>query len=177
MGPAPNACCSAVSTHFWALFGTELFTVQPVAISVTVSVKQHSPDAVPPSWPTRSISTNPCTASSQSAQVLTGIWDFSKDPGFVWDPPRNTSFARSGASRRSIVAALIRISSAASSSARASSPSRRSSGTKTGNIGARRLPAGALRTAQHTTSASMTAGPYTESRAGRGIRAGRSSSA
>lgn len=89
----------------------------------------------------------------------TGIWDFSKEPGLVWDRPRSTSFPLSPASFRSIVAALIRISSAASSSLNTNSPSRRSMGTSTGNIGARRLPAGALNTAQHTTSASMICGP------------------
>src|SRR5664279_177718 len=73
-------------------------------MSVTVRVKQCSPDALPPSWPTRSISTNPGTASSQSAQVRIGICDFSSVPGLVWDRPRESSFARSGASWRSIVA-------------------------------------------------------------------------
>ena len=34
-------------------------TVQPVATSVMVNVKQNSPKGFPPSWPTRSISTNP----------------------------------------------------------------------------------------------------------------------
>lgn len=55
--------------------------------------------------------------------------------------------------------ALIRISSPASSSVRAISPSRHSNGTSTGSIGASRLPAGVLSTAQHTTSASITRGP------------------
>jgi hypothetical protein len=141
------------------LFGTDRLIVQPVAISVTVRVKQNCPEATPPSCPTRSISTNPGTASSQSAQVLTGIWDFSSDPGLVCDRPRSTSFARSGPSFRSIVAALIRISSTASASVRSSSPSRRSKGTSTGSIGASLLPAGARSTAQQTTSASITRGP------------------
>lgn len=57
--------------------------------------------------------------------------------------------------------ALIRISSPASSYVRAISPSRHSNGTSTstGSIGASRLPAGALSTAQHTTSASISRGP------------------
>jgi hypothetical protein len=29
---------NAATTHFWALFGTDRFSVQPVAMSVTVSV-------------------------------------------------------------------------------------------------------------------------------------------
>ena len=53
--------------------GTERFSVQPVAMSVTVSVNACGPAGLPPSWPTRSISTNPGRASSQSAQVRTGI--------------------------------------------------------------------------------------------------------
>lgn len=35
-GKRPSACCRAANTHFWALFGTERFTVHAVAISVTV---------------------------------------------------------------------------------------------------------------------------------------------
>ena len=69
-------------------------TVHPVAISVTVKVKQNSPEALPPSWPTRSISTNPGTASSQSAQVRTGIWDFNRLPGLVCERPRGIILAR-----------------------------------------------------------------------------------
>ena len=51
-------CSRASNTHFAALLRTDLFTVHPVAMSVTVRVKQCSPEALPPSWPTRSISTN-----------------------------------------------------------------------------------------------------------------------
>jgi hypothetical protein len=54
-------------------------------MSVTVSVKQNWPELFEPSWPTRSISTKPGTASSHSVQVRTGIWDFSSDPGLVWN--------------------------------------------------------------------------------------------
>ena len=64
---------SAARTHLAALLGTERFSVQPVAMSVTVSVNASWPAALPPSWETRSISTNPGWASSQSAQVRTGI--------------------------------------------------------------------------------------------------------
>jgi hypothetical protein len=46
------------------MFFTLRLMVQPVAMSVTVSVKQNSPDELPPSWPTRSISTNPGTFRS-----------------------------------------------------------------------------------------------------------------
>jgi len=66
-GNTRPTCMSASNTHFSALFLTDRFTVHPVAMSVTVRVKQCSPEALPPSWPTRSISTNPGTASSQSA--------------------------------------------------------------------------------------------------------------
>jgi hypothetical protein len=57
---------------------------------VIVKVKQNSPGLLPPSWPTKSISTNPGTASSQSAQVRTGIWDFNNGTGLgVRPPPRH----------------------------------------------------------------------------------------
>jgi hypothetical protein len=82
-------CMSASNTHLSALFRTDRFTVHPVAMSVTVRVKQNLPDAVPPSWPTRSISTNPGTASSYSAQIRMGRRDFSRVPSFVWDRPRH----------------------------------------------------------------------------------------
>ena len=51
----------AIASTTWiaALFATDRFTVHPVATSVTVRVKQNSPKLLPPSWPTRSISTNP----------------------------------------------------------------------------------------------------------------------
>jgi hypothetical protein len=74
------------------------------------------------------------------------------------------SFARSGLSRRSIVAALIRTSRAASVSVRSSSLSRRNNGTNTASIGASRFPAGARSTAQHSTRALVTAGPYVGAR-------------
>jgi hypothetical protein len=51
-------------THVAALLGTERFSVQPVAMSVTVSVNANWPAVLPPSWETRSISTNPGRASS-----------------------------------------------------------------------------------------------------------------
>jgi hypothetical protein len=97
----------------------------------------------------------PGTASSQSAHVRIGICDFSRLPGLVCERPRGIILARSPAGRRSIVAADIRISSAASSSVRSSSPSRRRIGTSTPSIGARRLPAGARNTAQHVINAAM----------------------
>ncbi|MDI3210993.1 hypothetical protein [Arthrobacter sp. AL12] len=78
-----------------------------------MSVKQNWPELLDPSWLTRSISTKPGAASSHWAQVRTGIWDFSSDPGLVWERPCGRSFARWPASRRSMVAALMRASSAA----------------------------------------------------------------
>jgi hypothetical protein len=41
-------CSSASKTHRWALLRTDRFTVHPVAISVTVKVKQNSPLLLPP---------------------------------------------------------------------------------------------------------------------------------
>jgi hypothetical protein len=82
---------------------------------------------------------------------------------------RPLSFNRdlAGASRRSIVAADIDISSAAVSSSMASSPNRRSTGTSSSSIGASRLPAGAFSTAQHFSSAPTTVAPYLGSRSAR----------
>ena len=40
---------NAAMTHLRALFGTDRFSVQPVAMSVTVSVYACSPIALPPS--------------------------------------------------------------------------------------------------------------------------------
>src|SRR5487761_1754277 len=56
----------ASNTQMAALFFTDRLMVQPVAMSVTVKVKQNSPAELPPSWPTRSISTNPGRSSSHS---------------------------------------------------------------------------------------------------------------
>jgi len=163
-GNTPITCWSASKTHFSALFRTERFTVHPVAMSVTVRVKQCSPDALPPSWPTRSISTNPRTASSHSAQVRIRICDFNSVPGLVWDRSRDIIVSRSGPSRRSIVGALMRTNRAASASVRSNSPSRRSNATTTASIGARRFPAGVRSTAQHFVSATVTRGPYVGAR-------------
>lgn len=43
----------ASNTHLCALFLTARFTVHPVAMSVTVRVKQNSPLLFPPSCPTQ----------------------------------------------------------------------------------------------------------------------------
>ena len=116
--------------------------VQPVKMSVTVRVKQNSPLELPPSWPTRSISTNPGIFSLHSAQVRIGICDLSNVPGLVWERPRGNSLARSGARWRSMRAAHIETNRAASASVMTISPSRRKRGTTVASIGARRLPAG-----------------------------------
>ena len=58
-----------LETQMAALFLTLRLVVQPVAMSVTVSVQQNSPGELPPSRPTRSISTNPGTFSFHSAQI------------------------------------------------------------------------------------------------------------
>lgn len=55
-------------------------------MSVTVRVKQNSPAALPPSWPTRLISTKAGKASFHSAQVRMGIWDLSRGPGLGMEP-------------------------------------------------------------------------------------------
>src|SRR5262245_65949175 len=62
----------AARTHLASLLGTGRFSVQPVAMSVTVSVNANGPMGLPPSWETRSISTNPGMASSEYVEVRTG---------------------------------------------------------------------------------------------------------
>ena len=114
---------------------------------------RNAASALPPSWPTRSISTNPGTASSHCAQARIGIASFSTDPGLLWLRPRNVSPARSGASRRSIVAADIAVNAPATSSLTSSSPKRRSVATSSPNTGASRLPVGAPSTAQQNCNA------------------------
>ncbi len=158
----------AAMTPLRALLGTLRFSVQPVAMSVTVNVQACSPAGLPPSWLTRSISTKPGTASSQSAHVRTGIWLLSRVPGLVHERPLTAYFLRSGANRRSTVAADMPTSSAAVSSSMSNSPNRRSTATNSPSIGASLLPAGIPNTDQHNTSAATALGPYF---GGRGRRA------
>jgi hypothetical protein len=115
--------------------------------------------ALPPSWPTRSISTNPGTASFHSAHVRIGIESFNNDPGFVCDRPLTSNFARSAARRRSIVAGDIASNANSVSSLINSSSKRRSVGTNSLMIGASRFPVGAPNTAQQNASAAITSGP------------------
>ena len=87
------------------------------------------------------------------------VWLLGNDPGLVCDRPRRLIAARADASRRSIVAGDITISSAASSSLMSSSANRRRVGTSSAITGASRSPVGAPRTAQHNRSAVSTSGP------------------
>jgi len=143
-----------------ALFRTVRVWVQPVAMSVPVKVKQNSPLGSPPSWPTRSTSMNPGIFSSQSAQVRIGICDLSKPPCLVRVLPRLVaSSARSAVSRRSMVAADIAHSPAATSSVISSSRCRRSEATCSPITGASRFPVGPSNTAHTLRNASITSGP------------------
>ena len=148
-GNCAATCSMASNTQMAALFLTDRLMVQPVAMSVTVRVKQNSPDELPPSWPTRSISTNPGDPLIHSAQVRIGIWDLSNVPGLVWERPRNPRAARSGASSRSMVAALIDTKRAASSSLITRSPSLRIQGHDDGQHRSEALAGGTA--AQHPT--------------------------
>lgn len=78
---SPGAYSIAANTWIAALFRTNRLIVQPVAMSVIVSVKQNSPKLFPPSWPTRSISTNPGTVIPFRPSP---DWDlvFQQRPGF-----------------------------------------------------------------------------------------------
>ena len=77
---APNTCTCALFMHATGIS-------QHVAISIKFKLCAKSPKVFPPSWPTRSASTKPGFASSQSANVLIGIAFFSSEPGFVPDLP------------------------------------------------------------------------------------------
>jgi len=131
-------------------------SVQPVKTCVTVRVWANSPRGSPPSWPTRSISTNPGACSSQSAQVRIEIWDFNRLPGLVPERPLSSKRLRSQASRRSIVAADIAHSIDAVASSRSSSRKARNRPTISGRNGAILLPAEASITAHTLRSATIT---------------------
>ena len=75
------------------------------------------------------------------------------------DRPRTSSLARSGASRRSIVAGAIASNATSVSSVITNSWNRRSVGTKSAVIGADRFPVGAPGTAQQNASAAMISAP------------------
>ncbi|WP_434081345.1 hypothetical protein [Sanguibacter sp. Z1732] len=59
-----------------------------------------------------------------STRMRIGIWDFSSVPGVVCERPPGSILARSGANRRSIVAALIRESNSALATPRGCSRTR-----------------------------------------------------
>ena len=144
MGKGNSAMTSsmAATTQLAALILTEWLTVQPVAMSVIVRVKQNSPVELPPSWPTRSISSKPGVASSHSDQVPIGIWCLNSVPGSVGERPLVPNAALGPRSLRSMDAGLIEQSTLASSSLRSISPSRPMRITIVGSIGPGRLPPG-----------------------------------
>lgn len=78
-------------------------------MSVTVSVEPNWPAGLYLSWETRSVFTNPWTASSHPPQVRLGIWDFSSDPGLVYGRPCERILSRSPATRRPMILALMAI--------------------------------------------------------------------
>jgi hypothetical protein len=82
--------------------------------------------------------------------------------------PRNLIAARSGARRRSIVAADMPTNAPASSSLTSSSPKRRNVATSSPITGANRLPVGAPSTAQQNRNATTTSAPYVGARGQRG---------
>ena len=89
-------------------------------------------------------------------------------PGLGVGASPGHELARSGARCRSMDAALMDTSRAASSSLRAISPSRRKRGTTVASMGARRLPAGARVSIQHVARPAITCGANFEARAARG---------
>ncbi|MDA8400342.1 MAG: hypothetical protein M0008_09930 [Actinomycetota bacterium] len=83
-----------------------------------------------------------------------------KLPGLEWDRLFTDSRARSGASLRSMLAALIAARAAAWSSRRQRSPSSRSNGARVFNIGVRHLLAGARMRRQQLPSVAVTSGGH-----------------
>jgi hypothetical protein len=96
-GSCPTTCSIASKSTPLPCSSSSGWLSSPVAMTVTVRVKQNSPDELPPSWPTRSISTKPAVPSAHSAQVRTGIWGFNRVPGLVWAGPRATRACSLGA--------------------------------------------------------------------------------
>jgi len=85
-GNSAITCSKASKTQMAALFFTDRLMVQPVAMSVTVRVKQNSPLELPPSWPTRSISTNPPGPRS-TRPGADGDLGLEEGAGLVWERP------------------------------------------------------------------------------------------
>ena len=98
----------APNTWTWALFLQAAAISHEVAIFTKFRLCIKSPELFPPSWATRSASTNPGFVSSQLAKVLIGIDFFKSAPGrvpFLPFPSLWRSF--SGFSSLSIVEAEI----------------------------------------------------------------------
>jgi len=87
-----------------------------------------------------------CSHHRSRCQLMNSLASFNNDPGFVCERPLNCNFARSGASRRSIVAGDITINANSVSSLMVNSSNRRSRGTRSAITGANRL---ARRRPQH----------------------------
>ncbi len=124
-------------------------------------------DRVAALMPTRSISTRPGAASSHCAHVRIGIDSFNNDPGFVSERHLTCNFARSCASRRSIVASDIAINANSMSSLILSSSNRRRR-HQLRHHRRQRLPVGAPNTAQQNASATTTSAPCSGTQATRG---------
>jgi hypothetical protein len=73
---AENICTRALFLHAAVIS-------QEVAISTKFRFCIKSPDAIPPSWPTRSASIKPGFVSSQSVKVLMGMAFLRSVPGFI----------------------------------------------------------------------------------------------
>ncbi len=115
-------------------------SVQPVAISVSVSVCTKLPFAVGPVCATRSASTNPGGGSSQPSKVRTATLRRIAAEGGAWRrfcPPARSLTSRSA---RSIVAALIPSKPVRTSGARCRWPCRSIASIRIATSGRSRLP-------------------------------------
>ncbi|WP_264667849.1 hypothetical protein [Arthrobacter sp. VKM Ac-2550] len=98
---------SAATTHLCARFLMAMFSVQPVKMSVAVSVQACSPLSLWPQWATRSISKKLDSCSISSMAWRTCSDERSVDPGAVADTACGYRASLAGLSRRSMVAGLI----------------------------------------------------------------------
>ena len=128
----------------YALSRADAFSVHPVAKSTTAGVRRNSPLRLGPQWATVSASTLPGRPSSSSLAFLIVIELRDSSPaGRVAANPLGRAASRTGLRYRSIVEALIAISSpSACPSHSSSSPQSRSTGSHCGSIALRYLPHG-----------------------------------
>lgn len=132
------------------------FSVQPVAKSTMVRVRQNSPMRVGPQWATVSASTAPGRPSSSSpAFLIVMLLRSGSDAALVELIPLSLAASRVALRWRSMVAAPIAMSSSASPSVNpSSSPAASSAGSHWGSMAFRYLLQG-MSASSHTCSSNL----------------------